>query len=333
MIRFTKVRLFDLIERLKDKNIAVIGDIMADVYIWGKTNRISPEAPVPVVDVFAEEFKLGGAANVALNLKELGCKTTMFGVIGCDKSGDDLLKEFLKNGIDCSGIVRSDSRKTTTKTRIVAAGQHVVRYDRENRTPIDTDLENEIISKFRSQLHNIDALIIEDYNKGLLTENLIKSIVKICKEQNIIVTVDPKFSNINAYSGVTLFKPNLKEAEGILNRTLSGDNDLEIAGNELINLLNLDHLVITLSERGMALFEKNSKMLIIPAKSASIANVSGAGDTVIATLTIFLAAGANFQESCSLANYAASVVVEDVSVVPIQIDSLVARVNEAGVLD
>lgn len=332
MVKLSANYLDKLMNDITSKNIAVLGDVMLDVYYWGGTSRISPEAPVPVVDIYREERKPGGAANVALNLAALNSKTTIIGVIGDDSEGKLLIQALEENSINTDGIIISSSRPTTAKTRILAAGQHVVRFDKENKKEIKRETEEKIVSYFKENIQSFAGIILEDYNKGLLTENLIKEIVKIANENGVIIGVDPKFINIEAYQGVTLFKPNLKETAAILNRNVETIEEIDIAGHELIKKLECKYVVITLSERGMALFERGKEMKIVPAKATKIANVSGAGDTVIATLISALASGTDIITAGTLANYAASVVVEDVSIVPITSDGLISRLKEAGIV-
>ena len=332
MFKLDKHRLDMIFEKFNSLNIAVIGDIMIDIYYWGTTTRISPEAPVPVVDLHKEEFKPGGAANVAINIKSLNAKSHMFGVVGTDDSGINLIDYFNKNNIDTSGIIRDNDRPTTTKTRVLVSGQHVVRFDKEVRDDLNKELEDNIIENLTKNISYIDAIILEDYNKGVLTERVIKSTIEIANKHHKITSVDPKLKNFECYKHATLFKPNLKETEEILKRKISTMAEIEKAGFELLELLDNRYVVITLSERGIALFTKNKPMKVIAAKSAKIANVSGAGDTVIATLTAALCAGAQFEEACTLSNYAASVVVEDVSIIPICKNSLYKRLVDSGVV-
>ena len=332
MIKIDKYRLDNLFKNINNLKIAVVGDIMIDQYFWGKTNRISPEAPVPVVDIYKEEFKPGGAANVAFNIKSLNAKSYMIGVIGDDDSGKKLLQDFNEREVDIEGLAKDKERPTTVKTRILASGQHIIRYDNELSDDISIDIEKQLLINFENKIDEIDGVILEDYNKGVLTESLIKGIIKIATEHKKIVCVDPKLKNFECYKNATLFKPNLLEAEQILKRSIVSEEEIEKAGFELMDILNTEYIVITLSERGMAIFKKNNDMRIIPARTAKIANVSGAGDTVIATLATALTAGAELEEACTLANYAASVVVEDVSIIPITRDSLYARLLEADVV-
>jgi rfaE bifunctional protein kinase chain/domain len=318
--------------KLQSLKIGVIGDIMLDVYYWGKTERISPEAPVPVVNIVREEVKPGGAANVGLNIKTLGAEPVMFGIVGSDMNGSVFVENMITKHINTDTIVVDKLRPTTVKTRILASNQHVVRFDKEDSENISAKTEKKILKLIESRLSELDAIIFQDYNKGMLTEGLIRSVIKSAKKMKVITAVDPKLKNFSAYKGVDIFKPNLRETEEILKRKIHTEREIENAGKDLIKMLDLEKLVITLSERGMAIFDKNKKMKMIPSKTNKIANVSGAGDTVIATLVSYLCAGASFEEACTIANYAASIVVEDVSIIPVSPDDLKNRLIRNRIL-
>ena len=317
---------------LSSLKIAVIGDVMLDLYYLGKTNRISPEAPVPVVSVDKKETKPGGAANVCLNLKTLGVQPLMFGITGDDPEGSLFMENMAKNGIPTDNILVEKGRPTTVKTRVLASDQHVVRFDTESTEDILLETENKLLGLIKEKITILDAVIFQDYNKGILTSGLIKKIIKSANSNNVLTAVDPKFKNFNAYKGATIFKPNLREAERLLSRKIVTEDDIEKAGRDLMSMLKLDKILITLSEKGMAAFDRDSEMEIIPARSAKISNVSGAGDTVIASLVAVLCAGATFEQACTIANYAASVAVEDVSIIPVHLDDLKKRLVENRVL-
>jgi D-glycero-beta-D-manno-heptose-7-phosphate kinase len=319
-------------KKMKKVKIAVIGDVMLDIYYWGKTERISPEAPVPVVSVTDEEIKPGGAANVGLNIKSLGAEPVMFGIIGSDLYGLNFIDNLSEHRINVENIIVDKKRPTTVKTRILASNQHVVRFDKESSADIDKKTENKLLSLIERKLDDTDAIIFEDYNKGMLTPNVIRSVIKMAEEKKIMTAVDPKFKNFQHYKGVTLFKPNLRETEEILKRRVRTESEIEKAGIDLMDKLELKNLVITLSDRGMAVFDSNAIMSLIPARTTRIANVSGAGDTVIATLVSFICAGATFEEACTIANYAASLVVEDVSIIPIDPKQLYERLLDSNVI-
>lgn len=318
--------------KLRSLKIGVIGDMMLDVYYWGKTERISPEAPVPVVNIVYEEVKPGGAANVGLNIKTLGAEPVMFGIVGSDMNGSVFIENMLTKQIKTDCIVIDKNRPTTVKTRILASNQHVVRFDREDSKDISKLTEKKILKLIKSRIGELDAIIFQDYNKGMLTDGLIKSVIKTARKTNVITAVDPKLKNFPAYKGADIFKPNLRETEEILNRKIYTESEIEKAGKDLMKMLDLKKLVITLSERGMAIFDEEAKMNIIPSKTTKIANVSGAGDTVIATMVSYLCAGAGFEEACTIANYAASIVVEDVSIIPVSLDDLKDRLIRNGII-
>ncbi|MBN2856803.1 MAG: D-glycero-beta-D-manno-heptose-7-phosphate kinase [Candidatus Delongbacteria bacterium] len=332
MVTIDKKNYKKYITDMRTLKIGVIGDIMLDVYYWGRTERISPEAPVPVVNIIREEVKPGGAANVGLNIKTLGAEPVMFGLIGSDLNGSVFIENMLAKHIKTDCIVIDKNRPTTVKTRILASNQHVVRFDREDSENISVKTEKNLLKLIEKRIGELDAIIFQDYNKGMLTDSLIRSVIKSAKKMKVITAVDPKLKNFSAYKGADIFKPNLRETEEILNRKIYTESEIEKAGNDLMRMLDLEKLVITLSERGMAIFDKNKKMKMIPSKTTKIANVSGAGDTVIAALVSFLCAGASFEEACTIANYAASIVVEDVSIIPVDPDELKERLVKNGII-
>ncbi|MDY0017542.1 MAG: D-glycero-beta-D-manno-heptose-7-phosphate kinase [Candidatus Delongbacteria bacterium] len=332
MVKIDHDKYEEYLKKIKRSRIAVIGDLMLDVYFWGRTDRISPEAPVPVVSVTGEEMKPGGAANVSLNVKSLGAKPYSFGVIGNDMSGSFFIDNFKFHGLNTDNILIDKKRPTTVKTRILALNQHVVRFDKESTEDISKNTEKKLLESFIEAADNIDAVIFQDYNKGVLTSGLVKNIMSVASEKKILTAVDPKIKNFISYKGADIFKPNLKEAEEILKRKIRTDSEIEKAGIDLMDKLELKRLVITLSERGMAIFNSNAIMNIIPAQSAKIANVSGAGDTVISTLVAFICGGASFEEACTIANFAASIVVEDVSIIPVEPSQLKIRLEKSGII-
>lgn len=317
MIKFEQERLNHLFKGFEKNRIAIIGDLMLDVYIWGKVARISPEAPVPVVEVQEESYRFGGAANVGMNIKSLGGTPILIGVIGYDREGtiiDALMKE---NDFKKDGIFYDDERPTTVKTRIIAHNQHVVRIDKEDKKNISEEVESKIISFLEANKSNIDAIILEDYNKGVLTKSLINKVIKFARSNKIIITVDPKFDNFFEYKNVTVFKPNRKETEDALGMRLDSEEKVIEACKKLKDKLNPEFLLLTRGEMGMTLIGTNSSIHTIPTRARKVADVSGAGDTVIATLTMALAAGANIEEAATIANLAAGLVCEEVGVVPI----------------
>jgi len=304
------------------KRIAVIGDLMLDRYIWGSVSRISPEAPVPVIDMETEQARLGGAANVARNIKSLGGEPLLVGVIGADTSGKQLYDIIRETGFSPEGVIVDPSRPTTVKTRVIAHSQHVVRLDREQRTEVSAAIQRKIIDVLRMQLSHLSGIIIEDYNKGVVVKNLIHDIIGLANEGGKPVTVDPKFNNFFEYKNITVFKPNRKEAEEALGVRLHTEDDIQRAGNLLLERLQAKNVLLTLGERGMSLFESDGTSSHVPTKARNVADVSGAGDTVIASLTMSLVAGATVREAAALANHAGGVVCGYVGIVPIDKNEL-----------
>lgn len=318
----TLKRLIELEKKIGNHKIAVIGDMMLDGYYWGDVSRVSPEAPVPVVEIEKEFFRFGGAANVALNIKKLGGNAIPIGIIGNDSDGKIFSKLLKNENIDDSGIFIDNTRPTTTKTRVIADKQHVVRIDKESKNYIGNKFEKRILNFLQKNIASVSAIILQDYNKGVLTEFLIDEIIKLANENKKIITVDPKFINFKNYKNVTVFKPNRKETENILGIRIQSDNDISIAGNNLLNMLNAKYILLTLGDKGLTLFEKGKSEIKIPTKARKVADVSGAGDTVISTLTLALSCGATIEESAYIANYAAGIVCGEIGIVPIEKEKL-----------
>jgi D-glycero-beta-D-manno-heptose-7-phosphate kinase len=315
-------RLDSLFTAFSGKRIAIIGDLMLDRYYWGRVARISPEAPVPVVEIESEASRLGGAANVAHNIASLGGTPLMFGTVGRDDAGA-LFRELARAaGFSEEGVFDDPSRPTTCKTRVIAHNQHVVRIDRESKSEVDENIAGRILDSIGRRIGSLDAIILEDYNKGVLVKPLIREAIQLARSNRVMVAVDPKFDNFFEYAGVALFKPNRKEAEEALGMRLNSAESVEMAGREILKRLNAENVLLTLGAEGMSLFRKSGEALNVPTKAWSVADVSGAGDTVISTLTIALAGGATMIEAAALANYAAGVVCSEVGIVPINLGSL-----------
>ncbi len=310
------------------KRIAVVGDLMLDRYFWGTVSRISPEAPVPVVEVESESTRLGGAANVANNIASLGGVPIMMGVIGNDDAGKMLKKIIEDQQFPTNGIVLDDTRPTTIKTRVIAHGQHVVRIDREAKNDVGEEVQQQLIKSLERQLNDIQGIILEDYNKGVLAKGLIVRIIELAKRKKKIIAVDPKFNNFFEYKDVTIFKPNRKETEEALGVRLSTDEKIKKAGKDLLDRLSAENVLLTLGEKGMSLFERNGSVSTIPTAARRVADVSGAGDTVISTLTMAMASGANIGESSTLANLAGGIVCGEVGIVPIDKKTLFSAVAD-----
>jgi len=322
MFKFTEDQLLRLFKNFEKKKIAVVGDLMLDRYIWGSVNRISPEAPVPVIEVEGEDSKLGGAGNVANNIKSLGAFPLLIGVIGDDREGEIFLDLMKKEGFNTGGIIIDSSRPTTVKTRVIAHSQHVVRIDRESKEPINYKIQERIKEIILQNLHEISGIIIEDYNKGVIVRNLIHDLIEIANSYGLVITVDPKFDNFFEFKNVTVFKPNRKEVEDVLGRKLDSDEKVIEAGKIILDRLKCEYLLLTRGEKGMTLFSRDGEIKHIPTKARKVADVSGAGDTVISTITVALVSGANIIEAAALANYAAGIVVEEVGVVPVDKEKL-----------
>lgn len=322
MVKMTLKRIQSLKKSFLKKKIAVVGDMMLDCYFWGEVKRISPEAPVPVVEVGDEFYRFGGAANVALNVLKLGGIPIPIGVIGYDNDGTIFRSLINETKISSAGIIVDESRPTTAKTRVIAHNQHVVRIDRESKQYINKDIQNKLYRYLESIIKDLDAIILQDYNKGVLTPPLIEKIISLANKADILVTVDPKFHNFFSYKNVTVFKPNRKEAEDVLGIKIRADEDISFAGNKILERVNADNVLLTLGEGGIAVFQKDKLEKRMPTKARKVADVSGAGDTVISTLTMALAAGGNILEASFLANYAGGLVCEEVGIVPIELNKL-----------
>lgn len=304
---------------------------MLDAYILGNVTRVSPEAPVPVVSLNKKENRIGGAGNVALNLKNLGARPIIASVIGQDSEGDILEDLFNKRGISTDGLIKSTRRKTTVKTRVISSKQQLLRIDSEDTFPISSELNEAMFSKIRHLTQKkIDAIIIEDYDKGLLNKTNIESIIAIAKANNIPVTADPKRENFNYYKGLSLFKPNLKELKEGLNREFSFETEHEQFAETVKELRKtIPHTVslITLSEHGVFICN-DDESAHITAHKREIADVSGAGDTVIAVATLCLLANVSIKDIARISNIAGGMVCEKPGVVSISLDELKDEVRE-----
>jgi len=311
-----------IINGLQGKKILVLGDVMIDKYLRGKVSRLSPEAPVPVVDIESETSHFGGAANVALNLKTLGCEPLLVGMVGQDDYGKQFLNLLQESHLSSEGVIAVDDRPTTVKTRIIGDNQHIARVDQERICYVQGTVEQHIIEHIGRLLPEVDAVILEDYNKGLLSKSIIEFTIAEANKRRIIVTVDPKFTNFLAYRKATVFKPNLKESAQSLARTIQTTRQVEEAARELLQKLQVQAVLLTRGAEGMTLYRASGEVWHIPTQTREVADVSGAGDTVIATLTAALCAGADYPDAAMIANYAAGIVCEEVGIVPIEKNQL-----------
>jgi rfaE bifunctional protein kinase chain/domain len=315
-----KRQIIRAFESFKNVNVLIIGDVMIDAYMWGKVSRISPEAPVPIVAVNKKEIRLGGAANVALNVQAMGANPILCSVIGVDKEGDDFLSLMRTQKLSQKGILKCRGRITTSKTRVISSNHHLLRVDEEVETDI-TKLETEqllriIIYLLRNE--KVNVVIFEDYDKGLITPALINKVISEAKKKKIPVVVDPKKRNFSDYKNVSLFKPNLKEMkEGIKwDFDVTNKKQLEKAVNQFRDKQNIDTVLLTLSEHGIYVDDGDAKKQI-PAVVRNISDVSGAGDTVVSIAALCLAAGLDTTSIATITNLAGGQVCEKVGVVPI----------------
>jgi D-glycero-beta-D-manno-heptose-7-phosphate kinase len=326
MLDLSVERAEEMLNNSLSKRIAVIGDVMLDRYFWGSVSRVSPEAPVPVIDLENETFHLGGAANVANNLKSLGIEPLLCGVIGDDNSGKEFKIISVNSGIDTEGLYNDTYRPTTVKTRIIGNNQHIARLDRETQSPLTKDGELFIIDSI-SKRSDLNGIIFQDYNKGTLTDNLIEKISKYAISKSIPIFVDPKFHNFFKFRGSTVFKPNKKEASMALNINVKTEEDVFLAGKLILENLQCQNVLLTLGAEGMMLFESNGNISSVPTRARNVADVSGAGDTAIATLAAVMAGGATVREASTLANFASGVVCEEPGIVSITKEKLLNSIR------
>jgi len=303
MTEFDIKKMKALVRSFPSKRILVIGDLMLDKYLWGKVGRISPEAPVPIVEVQRDTSCLGGAGNVSHNLESLGAKSILVGIVGRDAEG-----EWIKTKVgDRHGIITTEKRPTTVKTRIIAHQQQVVRVDQEQKHPISPALEAQIFAIVKKE--HYEGILISDYNKGLLTRSLMKKILPFAQQKKVPVFVDPKIENFSLFSPVTLINPNHVEAEQIVHHPCLTNDQVEKAGHKILDKISARYLILKRGEQGLSVFEKDRAAYHIPTHAKDVFDVTGAGDTVIATAALALLSGANIRQAAFLANTAAGVVV------------------------
>jgi len=302
----------DWMAALGGHRIVVLGDLMLDRYLWGQAERISPEAPVPVVRVQREEVKLGGAANVALNLKALGDHPILVGLAGDDAPARVLEELLLHFGFDTAGLVTVPGRPTSQKTRVVAGTQQVVRVDREDDSEVQGDLADQVIARFEAALPSADAVLISDYGKGTLSAEVVDAAVHKARARGVFVAVDPKETHFHRYRDVSILTPNHHEACFAAGRKVKDTQGLEVIGAMLREQLSAEYLLITRGEAGMSLFSAHAPPDHIPTVAQHVFDVTGAGDTVIATLTAAVAGGLEVPAACRLANVAARRTVAEV---------------------
>ena len=310
--------MIKIVKRFRNKRVLVLGDLMMDKYIWGHVSRISPEAPIPVVVAKNDSSCLGGAGNVGHNLQNLGASPILTGIVGRDKEGDWIRKIAPDN----RGIFISTKRPTTVKTRIIAHHQHVVRVDMEENKPISPQLTDKI-HRFIQQ-EKFDALIISDYNKGLITHSLIQKVLAFAQQKKIPVCVDPKIEHFLSFTPVTLMTPNHLEAERFVHHPCHSNQEIEKAGATILSKISAEYLILKRGEQGLSVFERGKEALHVPTHAQEVYDVTGAGDTVIAVSSLALLAGATIQEAAMLANIAAGIVVGKLGTATLTSDELIA---------
>jgi D-beta-D-heptose 7-phosphate kinase/D-beta-D-heptose 1-phosphate adenosyltransferase len=309
--RFTRDALAERVGSFRGRRVVVIGDVILDRYLWGRATRVSPEAPVLVVDVEREEFRLGGAANVAHNVAALGAEPVLIAAMGEDGKADDLERQLRARGVDPDrGLVRDGSRRTTVKTRIIAHNQQVLRADEESREPLPADARAELWNRARAALDGADAVLISDYGKGVVTPDLLERLLPELSRRGIPSAVDPKEEHFPRYRGVSVITPNAAEAADAWGRRFRSEADLIEAGFGLRERMAVESVLITRGEEGMSLFTAEGHTHF-PTRARKVFDVTGAGDTVIATIATALAARASLPEACILANHAAGLVVAE----------------------
>jgi len=324
MIAYNGPKLRKRIQDFEGLKVIVLGDLMLDRYIWGKVSRISPEAPVPVVEVVNSTSSLGGAGNVAANLRSLGAIPILVGLVGGDEEG-----EWIRRSVpDARGVFIDPKLPTTVKTRIIAHHQQVVRVDQEKRRTLPAETEKKILDFIRQEPHQ--GLVISDYNKGLLTRSLMKRLLPLARRRKIPVFVDPKVENFRFFSPVTFIAPNHLETERILHSSCRTNEEVESAGRRLMSLIKCLFLIIKRGEQGMSVFEPDKKPLHIPTLAREVFDVTGAGDTVLAAVSLALLAGASIREAAILANAAAGVVVGKVGTATVTPAELAAQLRRVG---
>lgn len=326
-----QARARSIADEFPGKRIVVLGDVMLDEFIWGRVRRISPEAPVPVVEVDRQTLALGGAGNVVSNLVALGANPAPIGVLGADPDAERLRQAFSELGVSTDRLVVDSSRPTTVKTRIIAHSQQVVRTDRESRVPISSEIEARVIDNFRGEIESADAIVVSDYGKGLLTMELLGQTLTAARKRGLIVCLDPKMRSFAHYQPVTVITPNNQEAADASGISIEDEHSLAEAGRKLLGSIDTRAVLITRGEEGMSLFTdggpEGAEVTHIPTVAREVYDVTGAGDTVIATLALALASGASLKEAAMLANHAAGVVVGKVGTASLTREELLATIS------
>ncbi len=320
-------RATGLVDSFRKASVLVVGDVIMDHFIWGKVERISPEAPVPVVEVTRETVLLGGSANVVNNITALGGRCYLTGIVGRDRDGTLLLKMLRERGVELGGIVVDSRRPTTIKTRIIAHSQQVVRFDREKKSPISQRKIARILDYVEKTLKKVDVVVVSDYSKGLVTEELMEGLKELARQRHKPIVVDPKVEHFHYYHGVELVTPNNLEASRASGVEIRDEETLHRAGRILLDSLGSEAVLITRGEQGMSLFEKD-RDTHIPTVAREVYDVSGAGDTVVGVMALALSAGADYREAAVLANMAAGIVVGKVGTAVVHPEELLDVIKE-----
>lgn len=314
--------LEEIFPHIQAKKVLVVGDIMLDEYIWGGVSRISPEAPVPVVEVQTEELRLGGAANVAANVRSLEGHPILIGVVGDDAAAERVTENLARSGIDGSGLVVDKGRPTTIKTRVIAGSQQIVRFDKEERQEVRGESLTKLFRSAEERLREVDGLIISDYGKGVIGGTLLQWLIPEALRLNRLIAVDPKENHFPLYRGVTVITPNHKEAGIACGMEIKTEEDLNAVGLSLLSKIGTQGVLITRGAQGMRLFERGKPPVQIDTVAREVYDVVGAGDTVVAALTLALTAGANLEQAARISNYAAGVVVGKKGTATVTIEEL-----------
>lgn len=321
-------KLTKIIEQFKSKKILVIGDVMLDKYIWGEVTRISPEAPVQIVNVVKEEYVPGGASNVAANIAELGAKVWMVGVVGNDETRNKLINEIAKKRINSDYLISDPEKRTILKVRVFGRNQQLLRFDYEKKGDISSSTEEKLLSSVKKIISEIDAIIISDYAKGTITKSLMENLKSISSKSSMKIIVDPKPEHKEFYKNVTLITPNTTEAKKMIGLSEEDEEDIGIIGKKLLKEMN-SNVLITRSEKGMSLFEKDGRTLNIPTFAKEVYDIIGAGDTSVAALALALASGASLEESAIIANHAAGITVGKVGTSTVTAEELKRSIEDA----
>ncbi|HTR96282.1 MAG TPA: D-glycero-beta-D-manno-heptose-7-phosphate kinase [Candidatus Acidoferrales bacterium] len=317
-----------VLERFAGRRLLVLGDVMLDHYLWGRCERISPEAPVPVVDVQRESSSLGGAGNVAANLAALGAEPLLVGVLGQDAHAQQMLDAFAARGVATRGLVRDPSRPTTFKTRIIAQHQQVVRADWESRADVSGAALRDLLETLAREMPRCEALVVSDYGKGVVSREVVERAIALAHAQGAPIAVDPKESHIDAYRGVSVLTPNQQEAGWVMGRRIVDEASLMEVGWGLQKRLDCECALVTRGADGMSLFERGGRYSHLPTVAREVFDVTGAGDTVVSVVALALAAGADYPEACYLANHAAGLVIREVGTATCSLEQL--RASLAG---